>query len=204
MRRMKAHSLLGLACLVALQMGCTTLVPLRYTPDSAPAGAVSPTPLISVGAFADSRGPRADADWLGAIRGGFGNRLKTLRTQQPMSQVVQDAYADGLRARGVFAERGQGKFVLEGTIEKLDCSEYFNLEAHAHVALRVRDSTTGAQVFEWPYRVDETEGGLGAGIFGSVETLRLLAERTLRELVDRSLDDPGLRKAVQTLPPQTP
>jgi hypothetical protein len=201
---MRVHFLLGLVCLAALQTACTTLVPLKYTADSALSAVSPPTPLVSVGPFADARGPRADADWLGAIRGGYGNRLKTLRTQVPMSQVVQDAYADGLKARGVFAEPGQGKFVLEGSIEKLDCSEYWNLEAHAHVALRVRDSATGAQVFEWPYRVDETEGGLGAGIFGSVETLRLLAERTLRELVDRSLDDPGLRKAVQTLPPQTP
>ena len=205
MPRMRARVLLGWVCLAALQTACgTTLVPLKYAADSAVSAVSPPTPLISVGRFADDRGPRADADWLGAIRGGYGNRLKTLRTQVPMSQVVQEAYADGLRARGVFAEPGKGKFLLEGSVEKLDCSEYFNLEAHAWVTVRVRDQATGAQVWEWPYHVDETEGGLGAGLFGSVETLRLLAERTLRELVDRSLDDPGLRKAVQGAPPQSP
>ncbi len=207
MARMRAHSICRLLlslCVAGLAAGCTTLVPLRYTADSAAPAVTPATPLISVGPFLDSRGPRADADWLGAIRGGYGNRLKTLRTQQPMSQVVQTAYADGLRARGVFAEAEEGRFVLEGTIDKLDCSEYVNLEAHAHVTLRVRDKATGAQLYTWPYRVDETEGGLGAGIFGSVETLRLLAERTLRELVDRSLDDPALRKAVQGAPATTP
>lgn len=200
---MRAHSLLGLVCLAALQLACTTLVPLRYS-DVPAATAAQATPLISVGPFKDSRAKDYGADWLGAIRGGMGNRLKTLRTEQSVSQVVQDAYADGLRTRGVFAEPGQAKFVLEGTIEKFDCSEYWNLEAHAHVTIRVRDNGTGAQVYSYPYLVDETEGGMGAGAFASVETLRLLAERTLRELVDRSLDDPGLRKAVQIESPQTP
>jgi hypothetical protein len=193
-----------LVCLAALQLGCTTLVPLRYSADSPTAAASQATPLISVGPFTDARTKDHGPDWLGAIRGGFGNRLKTLRTQLPTSQVIQDAYADGLRARGVFAEPGQGKFLLEGTIEKFDCSEFVNLEAHANVTIRVSDSGTGAQVFSYPYLVNETEGGFGAGVFGSVETLRLLAERTLRELVDRSLDDPGLRKTLQTETPSIP
>ena len=47
------------------------------------------------------------------------------------------------------------------------------------------------------YQADQTEGGFGAGIFGSVETLRVLAEKTLRELVDKVLDDPQLREALQ-------
>jgi hypothetical protein len=194
---MRAGLFLTSLCLAALAAGCTTYVPLHYTSD-APATGAPPTPLVSVGAFEDKRGVDIDTDWLGAIRGGFGNPLKKLRTQQPMSQVVQDAFADGLRSRGLFADSGQGKFLLEGTIEKLDCSEYFNLEAHAQVDLRLLDSGTHALVFSWPYRVDETEGGLGAGIFASVETLRVLAERTLRELVDRALDDPPMRRALQT------
>src|SRR5258706_4520167 len=117
MARMRAHSICRLLlslCVAGLAAGCTTLVPLRYTADSAAPAVTPATPLISVGPFLDSRGPRADADWLGAIRGGYGNRLKTLRTQQPMSQVVQAAYADGLRARGVFAEAGGGQVRARG------------------------------------------------------------------------------------------
>jgi len=195
---MRFRDLALLACVTLGAAACTTTyVPLQYKPDPAPAGIVSDTPLIAVGVFADARGGGHGADWLGAIRGGYGNPLKKLRTQRAMQTVVAEAFADGLRARGVFAQPGQGKFLLEGTIVKLDCSEYFNLEAHAHVDVRVLDALTRAQVYYSPYRVDETEAGMGAGIFASVETLRALAERALREVVDRALDDPALRTAVQ-------
>ena len=155
-------------------------------------------PLVSVGTFQDGRDASYGTDWLGAIRGGYGNPLKTLRTLKPMSEVVQEAFAAGLRARGVYAEPGQGKFTLEGTISKLDCSEYFNLEAHAHVDVRVTETASHALLYSNTYRADQTEGGFGAGILASVETLRVLAEKTLRELVDKVLDDPQLREALQT------
>ena len=193
----RASLLIAILALGATACG-TTLVPLHYQAVNAPARSGPDTPLVSVGTFQDARDADYGTDWLGAIRGGYGNRLKTLRTEKPMQEVVQDAFADGLRARGIFAEPGEGKFALEGTIEKLDCSEYFNLEAHAHVSVRVTEAATHALLYTSTFRADQTEGGMGAGIFGSVETLRVLAERTLRELVDKALDDPALRKALQS------
>jgi len=197
---MGRRALLVAVLLAASALACTTTVPLRYQPVAGYQPPNPPTPLISIGELHNER-PEHGSDWLGAIRGGFGNRLKTLRLEQPVVSVVGDAFADGLRARNLYAEPGQGKYVLEGTIVKLDCSEYFNLEAHAHLDLRLLDAATRVEVFSSPFRVDQTEAGLGAGIFGSVETLRVLAERTLRELVDRALDDPGLRKSLQQQQP---
>jgi len=52
-----------------------------------------------VGTFVDARGE--PANWLGAIRGGFGNPLKNLESDRPVADIVGAAFADGLRARGV-------------------------------------------------------------------------------------------------------
>ena len=187
---------LVVATLAFLALGCsTTYVPLRYEAAAPHTG--PDTPLVSVGAIQEGRNISYGPDWLGAIRGGYGNELKRLRTQKPTTEVVQEALADGLRARGVYAEPGQGKYSIEGTLTKLDCSEYFNLEAHAHADIRVVETSSHALLYSRSYQADETEGGFGAGIFASVETLRVLAEKTLRELVDQVLDDPSLRQAIQ-------
>lgn len=193
----KGAYLVLLVCALGTAACTTTLVPLRYDPTSATVRTAPDIPLISVGAIEDARTVDHGPDWLGAIRGGYGNRLKTLRTEKPAQLVVEEAFADGLRSRGVFADPGRGKFSLEGKLEKLDCSQYFNLEAHAHAQISVVRTDTRDVVYTRMVRADQTEGGLGAGIFGSVETLRVLAERTLRELVDKTLDDPALRSAVQ-------
>jgi hypothetical protein len=42
---------------------------------------------------------------------------------------------------------------------------------------------------------------LSAGIFGSVEELRALMEKTLQQAIDQALDDPALRNAVR---PESP
>jgi hypothetical protein len=169
---------------------------LRYVAETPPASAAA-KPLITAGPFVDGRNIDYGEDWLGAIRGGYGNELKRLRTQKPMAVVVQEAFADALRARGVYAEPGQGRLELQGTILKLDCSEYFNLEAHVLFEIRVLAADTKKALFTKQFIADQTEGGFGAGIFASVETLRLLAERTLREAIDKALDDPSLRTAIQ-------
>lgn len=195
---MRNTRLIVCAAFSACALACsTTYVPLTYVSPDAVIRATPDVALISVAPIQDGRNIRYGADWLGAIRGGYGNELKRLRTQKAMAEVVQDAFAEGLRARGVYAEGDAGEFTLEGTITKLDCSEYFNLEAHAHLDVRVIAKASHALVYSKSYAADKTEGGFGAGIFASVETLRVLAEKTLRELVDQVLDDPLLRQALQ-------
>ena len=66
-----------------------------------------------------------------------------------------------------------------------------------HVA--VFEASTGKQIFTQTYTADELEGSLLAlnvGAFGSVESLRALAEKALNEVVDRALDDTALRNAM--------
>ena len=54
-------------------------------------------------------------------------------------------------------------------------------------------------VYSQPYRRENTEGSLlsvDTGIFGSVEVLRALQQKTLQEAVDATLDDPLFVRAV--------
>ncbi len=57
------------------------------------------------------------------------------------------------------------------------------------------DLASGNAVFSNSYRADETEAGVGAGIFASVEPLRALGERALRNAVDQARDDPAFSRA---------
>ena len=70
-------------------------------------------------------------------------------------------------------------------------------EAHAEVEVSIFELSTGNRVFNQTYTADELDGSLvtAAGIFGSVESLRALAEKALTEVVDKALDDTALRRS---------
>lgn len=174
--------------------GCVTdTVTLGY--KSAGAAAASPGTPVSVGSFIDQRGETAK--WIGAVRGGYGNPLKKLETDRPVADLVKEAFADGLKARGLLGA-GPGSYQISGVITKLDCSQYVRREAHAAIEVRVFDPS-GRQVFGQTYTADELDGSLLAlnvGVFGSVERLRALEEKALGEVVDRALDDTALRNSM--------
>ena len=181
---------------LGLVAGCVTdTVSLGYKP----AGQIKPAnsgTAASVGSFVDQRGETAI--WIGAVRGGYGNPLKTLQTDKPVSALVQTAFADGLRARGLLAT-GAGAYQISGIIKKLDCSQYARREAHAIIDVSVFDPS-GKQIFTQTYTADELEGSvlaLNVGVFGSVDSLRALAEKALGEVVDKALDDTALRNAMR-------
>jgi len=196
---MSARRLVQIFALVAqfgIVAGCVTdTVSLGYKPLGQ-ITAASSGPAASVGSFVDQRGETAT--WIGAVRGGYGNPLKKLETDKPVAVLVQTAFTDGLRARGLLGT-GAGAFQISGVIKKLDCSQYVRREAHAIIDVSVFDPS-GRQVFTRTYSADELEGSLMAlnvGVFGSVETLRALAEKALSELVDKALDDTALRNAIR-------
>jgi uncharacterized lipoprotein YajG len=180
---------------LGLAAGCVTdTVSLGYKSAAQITAANSGT-AVSVGSFVDQRGETPT--WIGAVRGGYGNPLKTLQTDKPVSALVQTAFTDGLRARGLLATSA-GAYQVAGVIKKLDCSQYVRREAHAIIDVSVFDPS-GKQIFTQTYTADELEGSLMAlnvGVFGSVDSLRLLAEKTLNEVVDKALDDTAFRNAM--------
>jgi uncharacterized lipoprotein YajG len=175
----------------------TTSVGLKYTADS-PVAQASPTaPPLTVGTFVDQRGK--PGNYLGAIRGGFGNPLKTLESDRPVGELVKAAFSDGLRARGAVVESASSQNQISGTIRRLDCNQYVRREAHVEIEIMVVDKA-GQQRFTRTYSAANVDGSvlaLDTGVLASVDDLRVVLEKTLRDTVDKALDDSALRAALQ-------
>ena len=186
---MTRHNIATTALLLAVSFswGCsTTMVGLEYEGDPEPQSKRTITSGIGAIVVNDNRG--TDADWLGAIRGGYGNVLKSIRTERPTNEIVADVYRQAFVEYG-YLDEPDGEVLFSANIEKLDCSYYFNREAHAHIDVSLLNRNTNELLFSDRYVTDLSEGGVGAGIFGDVETLRDLAEEALNQTVDKSMTD---------------
>jgi hypothetical protein len=157
--------------------------------------AASAGPVV-VGTFVDERGE--PANWLGAIRGGFGNPLKVLETPEPVARMVQSSFEEAVRARSR-GTKGAQAYELRGTVKRLDCSQYVRREAHGVVEIVVVDSGTKKEKFRQTYTADVVEGSLlnlQTGVFASVDELKSVAQKALHELIDKALDDAAFRDAI--------
>jgi uncharacterized lipoprotein YajG len=167
----------------------TTAVTLKYDPANVQQAAASAQQSIAIAAVTDKR--KHDPNWLGAIRGGFGNPLKTLETSMPVKDLVAAAYADGLKARGLLAS-DTPRYDMRVIVNQYDSNQYVRREAHIRFAVTVVDKTSGKELFADNIAVDKVAGSLialDAGIFAEVEDLRLLANQALQEAVDKTLND---------------
>lgn len=183
----------GLACLTLLVTACSThMVPIKYAPASREAEASFGAEDVRIGRVDDSRGTASN--WLGAIRGGYGNPLKKLYTEKATREVVKDVFEEALKTRSSGAG-GSPRHELNVDIRKFDCSYYFNREAHAHLNVELVSLQNSPRVvYSRLYKEDRTESGVGAGIFGSVEHLRAFAEKTLTGAIDQVLADDALHR----------
>jgi uncharacterized lipoprotein YajG len=191
--------LLLLAAATVAFTGCATHpVTLQYESPASAVRAPAGAPPLTVGTFADARGD--DPKWIGAIRGCFGNPLKTLVTAEPVSEIVRTYFRDGLRARGFTLVDSGGNYQIAGTIRKLNSIQIARIEANVEIDLEVLQLPGGQKVFARTYTASRLEGSLitfEAGIFGSVDDLRALVDKTLREVVDKALDDPAFREVLK-------
>lgn len=188
--------LLPLLAALALTACGTTNGSLKYGASAERPPLVSrSTQVVVVGSFQDQR--EGDKRWLGVIRGGFGNHLKTLEADRPVTDIVREAFVDGLRARHVNAG-GSGGTGLNGRIVTLYADQVVRREGNAEIEMTVVDAA-GALRLKKTYKTSRTEGSavsLATGVLASVEELRAVLERTLSDTVDQALDDPELRAAL--------
>lgn len=180
---------LGALMAVGLLGACTThQVTMAYNPTSAqkPAPAKPDVEVLSV---TDSR--KYTGKHLGAIRGGYGNTLKTIETASPVKEVVRKAFVDGLNARGLLAPANGGRFGLDVTVEKLDCSQLVRKEAHARFLVSVLDKATGRPVYSKIVEDNREDMGnlFATGVFGSVDELTKLTNDSMQAAVDQALDN---------------
>jgi hypothetical protein len=185
---------LRIACLLGVLgvlFGCsTTTTALRYEPADPIKIEPDSKPVATVGTITDLR-KEEDPRWYGTIRGGFGNPLKKLVGETPMNQTVERSISDALKQRQLLAS-GDGAVVrVEGTIQVLDCNYYFNRDAHAQLTLNLVDAKSGVILYSKSEMTDNSEGGVGAGIFGDVSHLAEFMQKTLNQTIDKFFADPA-------------
>ena len=187
----KFRTLFCIAACFLVFTGCsTTKVPLTYDPTGVVKSAGKAANSVAVTVVTDNR--KNDPNWLGAIRGGFGNPLKTLETSAPVKDYVKTAYIGGLKARGLWTS-GAGRYDLQIDIRRYDSSQYVRREAHIDFDVILIQKSSSKKVYDEKIVVTKVTGdGLtfDAGIFASVEDLRIVANQALQEAIDKTLNDP--------------
>lgn len=192
MRKTALYALIAAGFLGA----CSThQVPMTYNP-SAVQRSMSTKPNVDVLSVTDSR--KYTGKHLGAIRGGYGNVLKTIEASGPVKDVVRKAFEDALNARGLLAAANDGSYGLDIMVEKLDCSQLVRKEAHARFRVTVLDKNTGQPVHSKVSTDNREDMGnpFATGVFGSVEELTKLANDSMQAAIDEALDNPAFLTAV--------
>ncbi len=190
----------ALTILVVLILGGCSNNTVQITYDtsavaSQPAVVANSIRILSV-SDARKHGPH----WLGAIRGGLGNPMKTLNTIVPVRDVVENAFTAALKIRGLLTSTG-GDFGMQVVISQFDCNQYARREAHVRLHVSLVEFASGQQIYAKDIRVDSVTGNLvtfDRGIFAAVEDLRKVANEALQEAVDQALDDPQLYEILMT------
>lgn len=155
-------------------------------------------PSINEVVVSDQRGTASN--WLGAIRGSYGNVRKRLLTEEPTAIVVDKMYTDALNNNGLYTESKDAPYNLKVTILKFDCSYLFNREAHVNVNVSLVDNFTSKIKFSRNYRTDEVEKGMfGGDFFRDEETLRNLAETVMNKTIEKTLVDSAFIKSLSSI-----
>lgn len=180
--------------LMALLLGCsTTRVGISYNSPVISQTLTNTRPL-EIGSFIDQRGE--PATWLGAIRGGYGNPLKNLESNAPVSQLVQKAFSTALQTRGATISTAP-EIQLSGIVKKLFCNQLVKREADVEIELQLTEVSSKKILFSRTYSATNYESAFFAsGVFASIEDLRALTERTLQEVIDKALNDSAVSLAL--------
>ena len=188
-------ALLFASFLVLLLGGCSTyVVSMKYEPTGQIVANAPGQVIAIVGSFTDERGE--DSNWLGALKGGPGNSPKTLRTEKPIKETVEAAFADALRVRNMLGTKENSKVAIEGIIMRFDCNYYVNREAQAYLRVNVVALPSRALLFSSVYRTNKNEWGLAGGMLGEAYQLAGFAQTTLNETIDKALSDPRFIEAM--------
>lgn len=199
---MKAKFFAVLPLMLALGACSTTPVSMPYSPSVAvqPLSGARPAVSVSERVVNERTRGREDPNWVGAIRGGYGNPLKVLTSPEPVDRVVARAFADALTVRGLGGPAGdRPRYVLSITIHEFSANQLARREAMADFTAVLSEEATGREVWQDREKVHHVDGNIfttGTGIFASTDELLQVTVRTMNQAVDRLLDKPGFRTAM--------
>jgi uncharacterized lipoprotein YajG len=180
--------------ILALGACSNTVSDLTYAPTIAvqPSG----TPTVASVAATDQR--KEDPTRLATVMGAFGNPLKTLDTAKPVKDEVAGAFAAGLKARGLLAPSGQAPFRIAVVVRKFDADMIIGRTARIDLGLSVLDAS-GRTVYQDSATDSQSETKFfESGVFADIADLQKLCEIVLNRTVDRMLDNPLFRAAIQS------
>jgi len=186
--------------LASLLAACgTTQYPMPYRPTVPVTANQPPGPVARTAAVQNQRGTGGeDPVWIGTIRGGYGNPLKTLEADRPLDQVMQRAFDDALAARGWLAQQDP-RVEIQIIIREFVANRYVRLEATAELELILRERSSGRVLWQDKENVNNVEGSilaLDTGVFADPAALHALMLRTMNQAIDRLLDRPGFAAAL--------
>lgn len=188
--------LAAVAIAIFLSACGTSQVAITYSPDPAMKQSVPAMPVVAVGSVTDSR--QKDPYRLGVIRGGYGNTVKTIDTEKPVSEVVKSALTDALAANGLLATN-KPKYLLNADIIRFDCNQYVRREAHIVLQISLVNAISGKVSYTKKLTSDAVMGSiitLETGIFAPVDDMRKVADEVLQDAIDQLLNDPAFRASL--------
>jgi hypothetical protein len=127
--------------------------------------------------------------------GGFGNPLKRLETDRPLTDVVASAVRDALRARGLLGDPGAG-YDVQIAIQQFEADQVVRREAKVQLRLTWIRRSNGQPAFVNQGQADIVNGSIinmESGVFGSIEELQKLTAQAMSQAIDQALNDPKLQ-----------
>ncbi len=182
------------ACLTLASCGNSSVISLDYIPQ--PGLMVRGDPDFAVGQFKDKRGQKPQT--LGHVRLPIGPKVDTIQTRLPVSDVVRNAFAYALEARGMLATEVKGRYILTGEIQDLRSQLLVHPYGYARIRVNVVEAVSGRVLYSRVYEGERQSNAYRPGSGSPVPLLRDLTSRALQDAVDRALDDTTMRQRLGT------
>jgi len=173
--------------------GCSNTLPLHYVATGQPSAAPATVSALDV---VDQRGEPGPT-WYGAIRGGYGNPLKTLHSDKPMNVTVRDAFEAALSARGIRLDPDAKGPSVSVTVADFAADRLVRSEVKIRLHVVVA-SSTGRQVYQHETLGDPVElAGLAEGILADPKDLQAMTQATMVRVIDEAVDAPVFQAAIR-------
>jgi uncharacterized lipoprotein YajG len=190
--------------IASLCAGCAIIpeqVEVNYTPDAG----TTRTRIMSANNIrlqvADARHAESPS-WIADKKNGYGMRLASVAAQRPVADLVRDAVAQELTARGIRVGEGQTTVSVEVTrFESISQIRFFSIGAigYADFGVQVRRAD-GSIAYARTFSVSNDDEASLAGTAGQA---RRSVESALSKVVGQIVSDPAFTKALSTEPRMT-